>query len=79
MCLAFHWHPTDECVIFGGKEPEIGVWCFDENVLKKGYGHTNVNSLPWIGWLDGGRKALSTNSNQTILWNCVDYKNPDKW
>ena len=79
MCLAFHWYPTDDCFIIGGKVPEVGVWYFDENLLKKAHGHTNVNRLPWAGWLDGGRKAMSTNSHQTILWNCTDYKNPNKW
>ena len=48
-------------------------------MLKKAYGHNNIRSLPWVGWLDNGSKALSTNSHQTIVWNTKDYRNPDKW
>lgn len=79
MVLTQQWYPTDECVLYGAKSTEVFIWYFDEDCVKKAYGHTGVKSLPWVGWLDNGKKALSTNSHQTILWNVVDFRDPSKW
>ena len=81
MHLSFQFYPTDDCIIIGAKCSEVGLWYFDEDKLEKRYGHNSLrnNQLPWVGWLDNGRKALSSDSHFTILWNVVDVKRPYNW
>lgn len=83
LCYAFHWHPTERLLAMVGAKSYIELLDVDRieespMPLSKKHGHDS-NAVPWVYWVDGGKRLLSTDSNETILWSCPDPRNVETW
>lgn len=78
LCYAFHWHPNEKILITCGAATHLEVFDIESKKTTKKYGH-DAGAIPWVYWVDEGKRLLSTDSNESILWNCPDPALPDGW
>ena len=62
----------------GGETNKINLYDVEEDESTLIPGHT-ARGLPWLSWLDDGKKALTTDSNETLVWDSSDLSNPTEW
>ena len=83
LCYAFHWHPIERVIVMVGAKSYLEVLDVDKInedplPLSKKYGHDS-SAIPWVYWVDAGKRLISTDSNETILWSCPDPRDVDTW
>lgn len=70
MIQGHHFHPTEKKLLCGGSCKLVLV--FDYGIhkwTKEQKGHTDTEGLFLTFWLDQGKKVLTSDSQETILWD----------
>ena len=78
MILTQHWHPSDQVILLGGRSHNFALHEVEAKIHHMIKGH-NVDNIIWLSWVDDGNKALTTDSNETILWDTSDLINTSNW
>jgi len=78
LAYCFHWHPNQQLVILCGNASYLELLEIETQNTSIRQGHTTQPIL-WVYWVDNGKRILSTNYHETILWDCPDPYQVQTW